>query len=143
MAAVTGGDVCALNLQSQLMGKIEGFGMRCVVSCSPAGGDAAVEMLPARSGMVKREVGDTFLPYPRAGGQVSLTPGSPAGSRLLLGWPVTIGGSSWGCRQEGPHCMWRGALPASPTRGCAEQAHRAAVPKCQEAPEGLRAQSSP
>lgn len=36
-AAVTGGNVCALNLQSQLMGKIEEFGMRHVVGHSPMG----------------------------------------------------------------------------------------------------------
>lgn len=47
-------------------------------------------MLLAESGMVKEGVGDMFLPYPRAGGQVSLAPGSPAGSRLHLWGPVTI-----------------------------------------------------
>ena len=38
---MTGSDVCALNLQSQLMGEIEEFGMRRVVGHSPTGQDAA------------------------------------------------------------------------------------------------------
>lgn len=38
---MTGGDVCALNLQSQLMGEIEEFGMRRGVGHSPTGRDAA------------------------------------------------------------------------------------------------------
>lgn len=47
-------------------------------------------MLLAESGLVKEGAGDTFVPYPRADGQVSLAPGSPAGSRLPLWWPVTV-----------------------------------------------------
>ena len=38
---MTGSEVCALNLQSQLMGEIEEFGMRRVVGHSPTGQDAA------------------------------------------------------------------------------------------------------
>lgn len=77
---MTGSDVCALNLQSQLMGKMEGSGMRRVLGLSPAGRDAAGSVASGKQG-----AGDKFPPW-ALGGREKVS----GSQELPRWWPVTI-----------------------------------------------------
>ena len=98
---MTGGNVCALNLQSQLMGEIEEFGMRRVMGHSPMGQDASWRGSTS-SWLSEEGVGATFLPQPLGrweNGSSSLGAGL---TRQVLGCPFGClwesGGPSWSCR---------------------------------------------
>ena len=130
--AVTGGDVCALNLQSQLIGEIEGFGMRSVTGHGPRGRDAAGEeehgsRLPeGGSGehfpaLAPGQVGQGLLPT--GAGLTGQAPGCP------FGGPVTVGGALSSARLVPP---WGLPSTGTPGYGCGAQ--------CREAPAGVLAQ---